>query len=244
MKRNMVHIDEEKCNGCGLCADACHEGAIVMINGKAKLLSDEYCDGLGACLPACPMDAISIVEREAKPFDEQAVQARQQSIAQRKAVQHAHGGGCPGMAMRQIQRKPEGEVAAPQPAAPEDTQTSQLINWPVQLRLVSPGAPYFQDADLLVAADCTAFALASFHQNLLKGRAVVIACPKLDDNDFNREKLAALFAQAQPKSITVARMEVPCCGGLVQAVREAMLDSRTIVPYREVIVGIEGDMRG
>lgn len=235
IQRNMVHIDQEKCIGCSLCTQACAEGAIAMVDGKAKLISDEYCDGLGNCLPACPVDAISIVKRDAKPFDPAAAHARQQ------AAKHTPvAGGCPGMAARNIQRKP----AAVQDTAQPSTQNSALANWPVQLQLISPGADYFRQADLLVAADCTAFALGSFHQDLLDGRVVVIACPKLDDHQFNREKLTALFAQAQPRSITVARMQVPCCSGIVQAVRQAMLDSRIIVPYREVIVGIEGDMQG
>lgn len=251
IKRNMVHIDEDKCNGCALCANACHEGAIVMVDGKARLLSDEYCDGLGACLPACPTGAITIIEREAKPFDEDAVQKRQAELAREQNAAapihhhaHAHHGGCPGMAMRAIARE-EGEAKPAAPAAVQAAkQDSELTNWPVQLQLVSPGAPYFKNADLLVAADCTAFALGSFHSDLLRGKAVVIACPKLDDNGYNREKLAAIIQTAQPASITVARMEVPCCGGIVQAVRGAMLDSQTIVPYREVVVGIEGDLRG
>lgn len=273
MKRSIIHIHEELCNGCGLCVDACHEGAIELVNGKAVLISDIYCDGLGACLPNCPIGAIEILEREAEAFDEAAVEARMAQLKQPEGrkqgaesrgqaqtggqadrhEQHGHHGhhghhgmgGCPGSMAKRIERPaaaaPVQELSVPAPvetAAP----LSELQQWPVQITLVNPAAPFFQDADLLVAADCTAYAYARFHQDFIRGRITVIGCPKLDDNAFYAEKLAAILKQNNIKSITVVRMSVPCCGGIVQAVKQAMLNSQTIVPYREVTVGIDGQL--
>jgi Fe-S-cluster-containing hydrogenase component 2 len=237
MKRDIVEIDEEKCNGCGACAEACHEGAIQMVNGKAKLVSDAYCDGLGACLPHCPTGAISIVERDSAEFDAVAVKQHLHiGIAgeQQEAAGHQ---GCPGSAMRSIQRAPAAVVERPQV---DSLLTSELSQWPVQLKLVNINAPYFQNCDLLVAADCTAFAYARFHDDFIRGHITLIGCPKLDDNTFYAEKLTRLFAENTIHSVTVVRMEVPCCGGIVQAVKQAMLANGLILPYREVVVSVDG----
>ena len=237
VRRTIVHIDEEKCNGCGLCIDACHEGAIELVEGKARLVSDEYCDGLGDCLPECPTGAISLVEREAKPFDEE--------LVQRKMAAGAGDcpGGCPGVAAMALGRNEEtvrAEAGQETPAV--GTQRSELSQWPVQLRLVNPGASYLQGAHLLVAADCAAYAHAGFHRDFIRGRITLIGCPKLDDADAQREKLAAILAQNDIKSVTVVRMEVPCCGGIVGATRAAMLEAGVIVPYDEVIIGTDGEV--
>ncbi len=271
MKRSIIHIHEELCNGCALCVDACHEGAIEIVDGKAVLISDIYCDGLGACLPNCPTGAIEILEREAEAFDEAAVEERMAQLKREQADNrgHAHGGGhhehtghhghhhghqhgnhgmggCPGSMARKIERPAMASTPlqeAPK-AAPADTgaPASELQQWPVQITLVNPSASFFQDAHLLVAADCTAFAYAKFHQDFIRGRITVIGCPKLDDNAFYAEKLAVILKQNNIQSITVVRMSVPCCGGIVQAVKQAMLSSQTIVPYREVTVGIDGQL--
>ena len=237
VKRTIVHIEEDKCNGCGLCIDACHEGAIELVDGKARLVSDEYCDGLGDCLPECPTGAISLVEREAKPFDEELVQ---QKMA---AGPGDCPGGCPGVAAMSL-----GGDDAPAPGSPREDaaeiagQRSELSQWPIQLRLVNPGASYLRGAHLLVAADCAAYAHAGFHRDFIRGRITLIGCPKLDDADAQRAKLAAILAQNDIKSVTVVRMEVPCCGGIVGATRAAMLEAGVIVPYDEVIIGTDGEV--
>ncbi|MDS1030840.1 4Fe-4S dicluster domain-containing protein [Bacillota bacterium LX-D] len=246
MLRKIVHIDQELCNGCGLCATACHEGAIEIVNGKAQLISDKYCDGLGDCLPACPTEAIKIIEREADAYSEDEVLKLQ---AQQKENKDANKDtidvmpcGCPGTAAKKITR------AANEPKA-ETKETnnvslpSQLRQWPVQLRLINPQAEYLQNADLLIAADCTAYAYGNFHEDFIKDHVTIIGCPKLDDNKYNAEKLAAIIAQNNIRSITVVKMEVPCCNGIVQAVKEAMLSTQTIVPYREVTIGIDGSLK-
>lgn len=233
MKRNIVEIDEEKCNGCGACAEACHEGAIQMVNGKAKLISDTYCDGLGACLPHCPTGAISITEKESAEFDAEAV--KQHLHPQVKVAEHH---GCPGSAMRSLQHQPAA-VQQQMPVAQPDT-ASELSQWPVQLKLVNVNAPYFENCDLLVAADCTAFAYARFHADFIRGRITLIGCPKLDDNALYLEKLTRIFAENTIHSVTVVRMEVPCCGGIVQAVKGAMLANSLILPYREVVISVDG----
>lgn len=239
MKRKIVHIDEEKCNGCGLCITACHEGAIELVDGKARLVSDEYCDGLGDCLPACPTDAITIIEREADPFNEEAVQKR---IEERKAKEQAPVfSGCPGMAAK-LMKKDSSPAAEKQEETKEQAEVleSELRQWPVQLNLVHPAAQYFDGANLLVAADCTAYAYANFHKEFIKDHITVIGCPKLDDNEYYKEKLTMILKNNDIKSITVVRMEVPCCAGIVQAVKTAMLQSETIVPYREVTISTDG----
>lgn len=223
MIRKIIHIDKEKCNGCGACAKACHEGAIGMENGKAVLLRDDYCDGLGDCLPTCPTGAISFVEREAAAYDEAAVAARMQ---QKKAV----FSGCPG---QQIHRMAE--------AAPVDqpVRASCLGQWPVQIKLVPVNAPFFAGADVLIAADCSAYAYARMHQEFMHGRVTLIGCPKLDAVDYS-EKLTAILRENEIASLTVVRMEVPCCGGLSNAVQKAMMASGHAVPCRVVTLSTDG----
>ncbi len=251
MKRNIIEIDQNKCNGCGLCVSACHEGAIGLVDGKARLLRDDYCDGLGACLPECPTGAIKMVEREAAAFDEAAVAARGHAGPVPHAAAPEHGAepgplpcGCPGTMQRTLQ--PKAAPPAEKPAAcgcAGGEAASQLGNWPVQLRLMNPSAPYLKGAHLLVAADCTAFALGRFHSEFLQGRVLVIGCPKLDDNNENTQRLAEILRHNDLASITVLRMEVPCCGGITAAARNAMLAAGKIVPYREVTVGIDGSIK-
>lgn len=226
MIRRIIQIDEEKCNGCGACASACHEGAIQMVGGKAKLIRDDYCDGLGDCLPACPTDAIHFVEREAAPYDAAAVEA---------ARGNGRPGGCPGSAARSI-------------AAPEDSAVSgaraaelpgRLTNWPVQIQLAPLRAPYYEGADLLIAADCTAFAHGNFHERFMRGRTTLIACPKLDHVNY-AEKLAAILSENDVRSLTLARMQVPCCGGLEHMLRAALENSGKRLPLEVVTLSLDG----
>ncbi|MGE5654171.1 MAG: ATP-binding protein, partial [Bacillota bacterium] len=222
-KRPMVKIDENKCNGCGLCIPNCAEGAIQIIDGKARLVADNLCDGLGACLGHCPMNAITVEEREADAFDEAAVHARltghaEPPEASALPASHHAMGGCPGSRMLHFNRSAE---VASGPTSSMQEAHSELTQWPVQLALVPAGAPYFRNADLLVAADCVAYAYANFHQKLLRGKALVIACPKLDDGEAYVEKMADIIRQNDLKSITVAHMEVPCCSGLSRIVKIA-----------------------
>lgn len=224
MKRRIIQIDEEKCNGCGACAAACHEGAIGMIEGKAKLLRDDYCDGLGDCLPTCPAGAIQFVEREAAPYDETAVERHKQN---RESQQN---GGCPGSRPRPLPENP----------AP-DGAPSELRNWPVQLKLAPVRAPYFDGANLLIAADCSAFACGSFHQKFLKGRVALIGCPKLDEGDYS-EKLTAIFRENNIEKVSLVRMEVPCCGGLARAVQTAIANSGKEIPLEVTILSAEGEI--
>jgi len=248
MLRKIVQIDPDKCNGCGLCVPSCAEGAIKMVNGKAVLSADNLCDGLGACLGDCPQNAITIIEREADAFDEDAVEqhlntsvtAHRQHKHNENHGQghhgHGHGGGCPGSRAMSF--------APPAAAAAEaGSRQSMLGQWPVQLHLVPTSAPYFHDADLLIAADCVPFAYADFHKDFLAGKAVVIGCPKLDDNQFYMQKLTELFRNSSIKSITVMRMEVPCCGGIVMAARQALAASGKDIPFREVNVSIRGEIK-
>ena len=226
MIRRIIQIDKEKCTGCGICAAACHEGAIGMVEGKARLLRDDYCDGLGDCLPACPTGAITFVEREAAAYDEAAVQ---QHMAQKKAAFH----GCPGSATKLFQRQ-----AAP---AGDGTIPSQLAQWPCQIRLISPGAPCFVGAHLLIAADCTAYAYASFHQDFIRNKLTLIGCPKLDQVDYS-EKLTAIIQGNDIQSVTIVRMEVPCCGGLEMAAKKALQNSGKFIPWQVVTISIDGNI--
>ncbi len=230
MLRKIIKIDEEKCNGCGACASACHEGAIDMVNSKAKLMRENYCDGLGDCLPACPTGAITFEEREAPAYDEAAVLASKQKTT---APVHA---GCPGSMARAIKRDSQDIPAAQSYAAPI---TSQLSQWPVQIKLVPVQAPYFDGANLLVAADCTAYAYANFHQEFIRNRITLIGCPKLDSVDYS-EKLTAIVSQNNIKSVTVVRMEVPCCGGIEYAVKNALQASGKFIPWQVVTISTDG----
>ena len=246
MIRKIVKIDETKCNGCGICVDACHEGAIVLIDGKAKLISDEYCDGLGACLPGCPEGAIEITEREADGFDEEAVQKLMEEKSKKSEAHKSEplACGCPGTAARRIERRPVQAIKRVE-ARSENTEASasELRQWPVQLNLINTRAEYLKGANLLVAADCTAYAYADFHKDFIKDHITVIGCPKLDDVGYYKEKLTEMIKNCNFKSITVVRMEVPCCGGIVSAVKGAMLQAQIIVPYKEVTIGTDGSIR-
>jgi len=240
--RKIVQIDEEKCNGCGLCIPNCAEGALKIIDGKARLVSDIFCDGLGACLGHCPQDAIQVIEREAESFDEKAVELHLHKKHEPKLRPEPqpvpHFAGCP--SSRPIHFKtPETRTGAGGSAP----SVSMLTQWPVQLKLVPVNASYFQDADLLVAADCVPFAYANFHQDLLKGKAVVVGCPKLDDIELYRQKLTEIFKSNAIRSVTVPYMEVPCCSGLVKATEDAIAASGKKIPFRKVKIGIRGDIK-
>lgn len=233
MIRKIIHIDEEKCNGCGLCAAACHEGAIGMVDGKAKLLRDDYCDGLGDCLPACPTGAISFVEREAAAYDEAAVQ---QNKAKQQAARRPAPFVCPGSQARQFRR----EDAAPQTGAPAAAAVqSQLHQWPVQIKLAPVQAPFYQGARLLVAADCTAYAYANIHQDFMRGKVTLIGCPKLDSVDYS-EKLTEILRLNDITSLALLRMEVPCCGGLERAAVAALQQSGKFIPWQVVTISTDG----
>lgn len=234
MIRKIIHIDEEKCNGCGACVTACHEGAIGLVNGKAKLMRDDYCDGFGDCLPGCPTGAITFEEREAAAYDEQAVLENKQKKA---AAAKPAFSGCPGSRMQQFDRSVGG--AAVQTPANLVSQPSQLAQWPCQIKLVPVNAPYFNGAKLLIAADCTAYAYANIHQEFMKGRVTLIGCPKLDDVDYS-EKLTEIIARNDIKSVTVLRMEVPCCGGLEHAAITALKNSGKFIPWQVVTFSVDG----
>lgn len=227
MIRKIIKIDEEKCNGCGACAAACHEGAIEMIDGVAKLVREDYCDGLGDCLPACPTNAITFEEREAPEYNEEAV---------REAKMKKHGVklpcGCPGIQSKSIKR----EAAVQTRAA---AVTSQLSQWPCQIKLVPVNAPYFEDANLLVAADCTAFAYGNFHNEFIRNHITLIGCPKLDEGDY-AEKLTKIIANNNIKSVKIVRMEVPCCGGLENAVKRALQASGKFIPWQVITISTDG----
>ncbi|APV44176.1 4Fe-4S binding domain-containing protein [Dehalogenimonas formicexedens] len=231
--RKIVKIDEEKCNGCGECVPSCVEGAIHIIDGKARLVSETYCDGLGACLGECPMDAISIEEREAPEFDEAAAVEHSARKTMKQAVH-----SCPSTRMMSFDRP----LGAPEKRPAETPDRSMLSNWPVQLTLVPPHAPFLKGADILLTADCVPFAYPNFHRDFLQGKSLLIACPKLDDCEAYLDKLIQIFRNAQPRSVTVLRMEVPCCGGLTQLVRQASLESGVSVPIQETTIGIRGQV--
>lgn len=230
MIRKIIKIDEEQCTGCGLCAAACHEGAIGMVNGKAKLLRDDYCDGLGDCLPACPAGAISFEAREAAEYDEAAVQKHKQ---ERQSA--GTGGGCPGSRARMIRRESE-----PRPVdAGVGENRSMLSQWPVQIKLAPLRAPYFENADLLIAADCTAYAYGDFHSRFIRNKIVLIGCPKLDEGDYS-EKLEAILRNNSIRSLTIVRMEVPCCGGIENAAKKALQASGKFIPWQVVTISADG----
>ncbi|HOV80672.1 MAG TPA: 4Fe-4S binding protein [Bacillota bacterium] len=239
MKRKIVKIDEDKCNGCGLCVKACHEGALELVNGKAKLVSESYCDGLGACLPECPAGAITIEEREAAAFDEEAV--KKQMEAKHSQIPETLACGCPGAHAGTIERKAEAVSGAATAAAEPAPAASQLRQWPCQIRLVPAGAPYFDRAHLLVAADCTAYAYANIHHDFMRNKITVIGCPKLDNANY-AEKLTEILKAHEIKSVTVLRMEVPCCGGIANAVKQALINSGKMIPWRIVTISTGGSV--
>ncbi len=232
MLRKIIKIDEEKCNGCGLCVQACHEGAIGLIDGKAKLLRDDYCDGLGACLPSCPTEALSFEEREAEAFNEAAVIANQNSKQEDKRPS-----GCPGTQLKAINRVEQPSQELYQTKTPQ----SYLSQWPIQIKLVPINAPYFNNANLLIAADCTAFAYGDFHNQFIKNHITLIGCPKLDDGDYS-EKLTAIIKNNNIKSVTIVRMEVPCCGGLEHATITALKNSGKFLPWQTVTISTDGSI--
>ena len=233
MVRKIIRIDESKCNGCGACAAACHEGAIQMVDGVARLTREDYCDGLGDCLPACPTGAISFEEREAPAYDQAAVQAAQAERA-RQEDREPLACGCPGSAAKSLERRP-----GPGPVQPAREAESQLCQWPVQIKLVPVQALYFQGKKLLVAADCTAYAYAGFHERFIRDHITLVGCPKLDGVDYS-EKLTEILRRNDLKSVTVVRMEVPCCGGIELAVRKALQDSGKLIPWQVVTISTDG----
>lgn len=274
MIRKIIQIDEEKCNGCGACANACHEGAIAMVDGKAKLIRDDYCDGLGNCLPACPTNAISFIEREAAAYDEAAVAEHMKNrekataaAANQAAAFHTcpgsaaktlhkeadsaasghaepHFAGCPGSRMRTLgaSLNADSENSAVERSTPSAKPVSRLAQWPCQIKLVPVNAPYFNGAKLLIAADCTAYAYANVHEEFMKGRVTIIGCPKLDEVDYS-EKLQAIIENNDIKSVTVLRMEVPCCGGLEHAAVTALKNSGKFIPWQVVTFTLDGHIR-
>ncbi|MBU3159341.1 4Fe-4S binding protein [Clostridium frigoris] len=243
MKRNIIKIDESKCNGCGLCINACHEGAIELLDGKAKLISDEYCDGLGDCLPECPVDAIKIIQRDAVSYDVEAVLNKKEQSNNKEDKKGELHFGCPGTMEKSIKRNINSNLKQAKAIVntnAEESATSMLNQWPVQLKLVNSKAEFLKGADILIAADCTAYAYGNFHKEFIEGKITLIGCPKLDDNEYYRDKIAEILENNEIKSITVVRMEVPCCAGIVNSVKEAMLKTRVIVPYKEITIGING----
>ena len=230
MIRQIIKIDEDKCNGCGLCVNACHEGALAIVNGKAKLLRDDYCDGLGNCLPVCPTDAISFEQREAAAFDEEAVM---NNIKKQEPQNLACG--CPGSHSKTLERKVSNQ---PNVEACSKAET-HLNQWPVQIKLVSPNASYFNNAHLLIAADCVAYAYGNFHSEFMKNKITLIGCPKLDE-DENSEKFTAKLKLNNKKSLTVVRMEVPCCGGIENAVKTSLQNSGKLIPWQVVTISTSG----
>jgi Pyruvate/2-oxoacid:ferredoxin oxidoreductase delta subunit len=232
--RNIIKIDEEKCNGCGQCVTACAEGAIEIVNGKAKLISEIYCDGLGACLGHCPEDAIIIEQREAADFDEEATK---QHLAKQEKTEVQTNFVCPGMSAKELKPKTAANQSTPAVDVP-----SQLGQWPVQLKLVSPHASYFANADLLLVADCVPFAMGDFHNRFLKDHSIAVGCPKLDDTDFYVEKLAAILQTNDLNSLTVIHMEVPCCSGLTYIARQAIAKSKKEMSFEDVTIDLQGNI--
>lgn len=229
MVRRIINIDEEKCNGCGACAEACHEGAISMIDGKAKLLRDDYCDGLGDCLPTCPTGAITFVEREALAYDEKAVLENQRK-------KQANTSGCMGHMIKKLQPRENKQTETS-----SISNVSQLGQWPCQIKLVPVNAPYFNECKLLIAADCTAYAYARMHEDFMKGKITIVGCPKLDDIDYSN-KLREIIEYNDIKSVTIVRMEVPCCGGLEFAAKTALKESGKFIPWNVVTISVNGEV--
>jgi len=238
MKRRIIKINEDLCNGCELCVNACHESAIIMVDGKAKLVSDKYCDGLGDCLPECPTGAIKMIEREADEYDQEAVDERIENMKKETKVPDL-ACGCPGTHSKKIEKSAKVEPQKTNIVSTDDVP-SELSQWPVQIKLINPNADYLKGANLLIAADCTAYAYGNFHKEFIKDHVTVIGCPKLDDNNYYIEKLTEILKTNDIKSITVVRMEVPCCGGIITAAKQAMLNSGMIVPYKEVTITVDG----
>lgn len=239
MKRRIIEINREQCNGCGACAAACHEGAISMIDGKAQLMRDDYCDGLGDCLPVCPTGAITFVEREAAAYDEKTVMENKRKMMQEKMKKEGMTlpCGCPGSQTRRIEHTAYAEVEEE-----NATHVSRLSQWPVQIKLVPVNAQYFDGAKLLIAADCTAYAYAAFHEKFIRGHITLVGCPKLDDVDYS-EKLTEIIRDNDIKSVTIVRMEVPCCGGLETAAKKALRQSGKFIPWQVVTVTVDGRLR-
>ncbi len=237
--RNIINIDEDKCNGCGDCVTACVEGAIEIIDGKAKLVSETYCDGLGACIGHCPEDAIAITQREADEFDQQATDAY---MAEKKDLQQQCSFSCPGMMEQDLSIKKD---AVTESADDNVAARSQLCHWPVQLKLVAPAASYLAGSDLLFTADCVPFSMADFHDKFLKNHSIIVGCPKLDDSSYYIDKLGQILAVAKLNSLTVVRMEVPCCGGLTHIVKEAIVAAGVDLSFKtfeEITIGVRGDV--
>lgn len=238
MKRKIIKIDQEKCNGCELCVKACHEGAIGMVNGKATLLREDYCDGLGDCLPTCPVSAITFIDKEAPAYDAEAVKRNQLAKSQEGPLPC----GCPGSNARSFARDRKEEPLQESHVTGSDIPESELMQWPVQIKLVPIQAPYLDGARLLIAADCAAYSYADFHRRFMHNHITLIGCPKLDEGDY-AEKLTEIFRRNDIQSITVVRMEVPCCGGIVNAVKQALLASGKVIPWQIVILTTDGKIR-
>ena len=254
MLRQIIHIDEEKCNGCGLCANACHEGAIDMVDGKAKLVREHFCDGFGDCLPACPAGAITFEEREAPAYDEAAVQESKRKKEEEKMTdrekqmmqemaQHAAGHSCPGSRFMQLGHGDDVQTdnAPAAGSAACAKPVSRLMQWPCQIKLLPAKAPFYDGAKLLIAADCTAYAYANMHEDFMKGKVTLIGCPKLDDIDYS-EKLTQIIRDNDIKSVTIVRMEVPCCGGLQRAAENALRASGKFIPWQVVTISRDGNI--